>query len=284
MEKQLYCKSPMNYIGNKYKLLHNIIPLFPSHINTFYDVFAGGLDVSINIKAESIYCNDINNFLIDIYQEFQKMDINSLLTEIDGIINKYELSMTNKEGYLKLREEYNKTKNIIDLYVLVCYSFNYQFRFNSKHEYNNPFGKDRSSFNSKIRNNLITFHNKITNFNFLSLDFRDLNLLSLSSDDFVYLDPPYLITTGSYNDGKRGFKGWNSTDDLDLFNLLDSLNSKDIKFALSNVLEHKGIKNEPLIAWSLRYNIHNIEHSYKNSNYQRKNKESVTKEVLITNY
>lgn len=284
MEKQLYCKSPMNYIGNKYKLLHNIIPLFPSNIKTFYDVFAGGLDVSINVKAESIYCNDINNFLIDIYKEFQKMDINSLLNEIDDIINKYELSMTNKNGYLKLREEYNKTKNVIDLYVLVCYSFNYQFRFNSKHEYNNPFGKDRSSFNSKIRNNLITFHTKITNFNFSSLDFRGLNLLSLTSDDFVYLDPPYLITTGSYNDGKRGFKGWCETDDSDLFNLLDSLNSKDIKFALSNVLEHKGIKNEPLITWSLKYNLHNIEHSYKNSNYQRKNKESVTKEVLITNY
>lgn len=284
MEKQLYHKSPMNYIGNKYKLLNDILPLFPSNIHTFYDVFAGGLDVSVNVKAESVYCNDINNFLIEIYCEFQKRDIDSLLNEIDGIIKKYELSMTNQDGYLKLREEYNKTKNAIDLYVLVCYSFNYQFRFNSKHEYNNPFGKDRSSFNSRMRDNLITFHDRITNFNFLSLDFRDLDLLFLTSDDFVYLDPPYLITTGSYNDGKRGFKGWTGKDDLDLFNLLDSLDNNGIKFGLSNVLEHKGIKNEPLIAWALKYNIHNIEHSYKNSNYQRKNKESVTKEVLITNY
>lgn len=284
MEKQLYCKSPMNYIGNKYKLLNNIIPLFPSNIKTFYDVFAGGLDVSINVKAESVYCNDINNFLIDIYREFQRMDINSLLNEIDDVIKKYELSMTNQDGYLELREEYNKTRKSIDLYVLVCYSFNYQFRFNSKHEYNNPFGKDRSSFNSRMRNNLIIFHSKITNFNLSSLDFRDLDLLSLSLDDFVYLDPPYLITTGSYNDGKRGFKGWTNKDDLDLFSLLDSLDTKGIKFGFSNVLEHKGIKNEPLMSWSQKYNIHNIEYSYKNSNYQRKEKESITKEVLITNY
>lgn len=284
MEKQLYCKSPMNYIGNKYKLLNNIIPLFPSNIKTFYDVFAGGLDVSINVKAESVYCNDINNFLIDIYREFQRMDINSLLNEIDDVIKKYELSMTNQDGYLELREEYNKTRKSIDLYVLMCYSFNYQFRFNSKHEYNNPFGKDRSSFNSRMRNNLIIFHSKITNFNLSSLDFRDLDLLSLSLDDFVYLDPPYLITTGSYNDGKRGFKGWTNKDDLDLFSLLDSLDTKGIKFGFSNVLEHKGIKNEPLISWSQKYNIHNIEYSYKNSNYQRKEKESITKEVLITNY
>lgn len=284
MEKQLYCKSPMNYIGNKYKLLNNIIPLFPSNIKTFYDVFAGGLDVSINVKAKSVYCNDINNFLIDIYREFQRMDINSLLNEIDDVIKKYELSMTNQDGYLELREEYNKTRKSIDLYVLMCYSFNYQFRFNSKHEYNNPFGKDRSYFNSRMRNNLIIFHSKITNFNLSSLDFRDLDLLSLSLDDFVYLDPPYLITTGSYNDGKRGFKGWTNKDDLDLFSLLDSLDTKGIKFGFSNVLEHKGIKNEPLMSWSQKYNIHNIEYSYKNSNYQRKEKESITKEVLITNY
>lgn len=35
-------KSPLNYVGGKYKLLPQILPLFPAHINTFYDVFGGG--------------------------------------------------------------------------------------------------------------------------------------------------------------------------------------------------------------------------------------------------
>lgn len=283
---ELYNKSPMNYIGGKYKLLNKIIPLFPTEIKTFVDLFAGGLDVSINIGngTQKIICNDINYFLIEIYKKFQSMAIDDLLLSIDNIIESYDLSLTNKEGYLRLRQYYNSSKDILSLYVLICYSFNYQFRFNSKKEYNNAFGLNRSSFNSTIRENLIIFHRLIKDFDFISSDFRKVDLISLTEQDFVYVDPPYLISTASYNDGKRGFEGWYSKDDLDLFNLLDNLNDRNIKFAMSNVFENKGIKNEPLIDWSQKYNIHNIEYTYKNSNYQRKNKDKITKEVLITNY
>ena len=45
-------KSPLNYIGGKYRLLPQILPLFPKQINTFVDLFAGGLDVSINVDAD----------------------------------------------------------------------------------------------------------------------------------------------------------------------------------------------------------------------------------------
>lgn len=38
-----YIKSPLNYVGGKYKLLNDIIPMFPSEIGTFVDVFAGGV-------------------------------------------------------------------------------------------------------------------------------------------------------------------------------------------------------------------------------------------------
>lgn len=37
-----YVKSPLNYTGGKYKLLDDIIPLFPIKVDTFVDVFAGG--------------------------------------------------------------------------------------------------------------------------------------------------------------------------------------------------------------------------------------------------
>ena len=65
-------KSPMNYIGNKYRLLPQMMPLFPEKIDCFMDLFCGGLDVSINIDAEKKYANDINYYLIDIYKAFQE--------------------------------------------------------------------------------------------------------------------------------------------------------------------------------------------------------------------
>ena len=41
MNKNNYIKSPLNYVGGKYKLLNEIIPLFPNDINTFVDLFGG---------------------------------------------------------------------------------------------------------------------------------------------------------------------------------------------------------------------------------------------------
>ena len=44
-----FYKSPMNWPGNKFKLLNQLEPLFPTNINNFIDLFCGGLDVSCNV-------------------------------------------------------------------------------------------------------------------------------------------------------------------------------------------------------------------------------------------
>ncbi len=58
------------------------------------------------------------------------MNINELLDVIDGIIEEWDLSMDNEASYLAFRNHYNSLpvaqRNPIELYVLVCYSFNYQ--------------------------------------------------------------------------------------------------------------------------------------------------------------
>ena len=54
-----FVKSPLNYTGGKFKLLPKIIPLFPSKIDTFYDLFGGGFNVGINVVANKIVYNDI---------------------------------------------------------------------------------------------------------------------------------------------------------------------------------------------------------------------------------
>lgn len=283
-----FYKSPLNYVGGKYKMLPQIMKLFPRDINIMYDLFAGGCDVCANVNTKCVFANDINFFIVDIFRVFQRMAIDELLDEIDGIIQFWNLSMTNKDGYLSLRHHYNsfpiERRNPIELYVLVCYSFNYQFRFNSKHEFNNPFGKNRSSFNPQMRKNLIKFHDKITGINFSSFNFRDLKLDFLGEGDFLYADPPYRITTGTYNDGKRGFAGWSVNDDLLLFDLLDDLDARGVKFALSNVIEHKGMVNNELLHWGKKYYTHRINYNYNNSNYHTQNKKHTTREVLITNY
>lgn len=273
-------------MGGKYKILNNIIPVFPNEIKNFVDLFAGGLNVGINVNADNLYINDHISYLIDLYKFFKDEDINELITSIKKIILKYQLSLTNNEGYLALRKEYNVSKNILDLFVLTCFSFNHQIRFNNKHEFNTPFGKNRSSYNSSIENNLIDFVNMLhkKNIIFYNCDFTEFNFEMLGKGDVVYCDPPYLITTGSYNDGKRGFKDWTATEEKQLLELLDYLNNKDILFALSNVFYHKGESNKLLIEWSKKYNIQYIDKNYANCSYHFKDRNTKTVEVLITNF
>ena len=124
---------------------------------------------------------------------------------------------------------------------------------------------------------------KMNNIEFTSANFIDFDYSEVTTKDFVYFDPPYRSSVGSYNDGKRGFEGWTVNDDLNLFEIIDSLDKREIKFALSNVFYNNGLTNIELKEWSKKYNIHYLEASYINSNYQRK-KCDKTKEVLITNY
>lgn len=279
-------KAPFNYIGNKYRIINSIQAFFPEHIDTFVDLFCGGCDVSINTSANNVYANDINYHVIGILQEFQKYDVDYLLEYIDSTIEKWQLSKTNESEYKVFRDYYNKTRNPLDLYVLMCYSFNYQFRFNSSHDYNNPFGRNRSSFNEVMRNNLISFKQQIDDIHFSAFDFYDFNYDILKTGDFLYADPPYLLTCGSYNDGKRGFRGWTENDDRALLQLLTELSERGVNFALSNVIEHKGLTNDAIIEWvsDNGYNVHGINFNYNNCNYHTNNRENITKEVLITNY
>lgn len=280
-----YLKSPLNYTGGKYKLLSSILPLFPKDINTFVDLFCGGCNVAINAKANSIICNDIMSPVIDLYLCLKEYSISFIIQQIYKGINEYHLSLTNKEGFLKLRDDYNKEHKPLDLFLLICYSFNHMIRFNNKFEYNASFGKNRSQYNITIENNLIEFCKAIKNIDFLNYNAFDMDLSYLDGNDFVYCDPPYLISSASYRDGKRGFGDWTREEELKLYDLLDNLDKQGTRFALSNVLSHKDKNNDLLINWSKKYNINYLNKSlYNNSSYQLKNRESQTEEVLITNY
>lgn len=278
-----YIKSPMNYVGGKYKLLEQIMPLLPNEINKFIDLFCGGFNVGVNIKANKIIANDLCNEVIEVYKGIQKEGERKSLILVKDTIEKFKLSKTNEDGFKNIRQYYNnnhKEWNIF--YAMLVHSFNYQIRFNKKGEYNMPFGKNRSYFNKKLENNFIKFSKKINekNITFTNKSFEELKVNKLSENDFVYLDPPYLITCASYNEQN----GWNETKEKELLLLCDKLNENNIKFALSNVLEHKGKENKILKQWSNKYNINILNCDYNNCNYQNKNKNNKTIEVLITNY
>lgn len=141
-----------------------------------------------------------------------------------------------------------------------------------------PFGK--RNFNPSLKQKFKDFSNAIQkkDIEFTNKNFKDLNINKLGENDFVYLDPPYLVTEATYN------TGWNEETEKELLSLCDRLNEKGIKFAISNVLEHNGSKNEILINWSKNYNVNYLDYDYSNCNYHKKDNGHKSIEVLITNY
>ena len=112
-----YISSPMNYIGGKYKLLPQLFPLFPEDVGTFVDLFCGGANVGVNATASKIIFNDNLTYLMDLYNAFQQNPLDVTVSYVENRIADFNLSLTNQEGYLKLRAEYNTHRNPLDLFA-----------------------------------------------------------------------------------------------------------------------------------------------------------------------
>lgn len=94
-----YAKSPLNYVGGKYKLLDQLTKRFPTEVNTFVDFFCGGGNVGVNVKAKKIIAVDKEECLIDVLNLFKKYTYTQITEKLDSIIKEYNLSNTYLYGY-----------------------------------------------------------------------------------------------------------------------------------------------------------------------------------------
>lgn len=249
-EVSYYC--PLNYMGGKTNVIEYIKPHLVGK-PLLIDIMGGGFNVGINgHNFEKIIYNDLNHIVKDLICMFKYEDTKNILDKIEKLITKYKLEKHNKENYLKFRDDYNSKYRFqkdytIYLYTLLLYGFQQQLRFNSKYEFNNPIGE--SGYNESIKEKIISFSRRIKEINteFYSLSYEKLN--DLIENAVVYFDPPYLITLGSYNDGKRGFKGWNEYEETKMIDFLNTLINKKCKIIISNILDYKGQENKLLKKW-----------------------------------
>ena len=301
-----FIASPLNYQGGKARILDQLLPYFPTDIDIFVDLFCGGCNVGMNVEAEKVVYNDSSKQLIGLLKAFRRMRPDTIIGGINKLIEEFGFSQTryhnfayygggtnlgvskyNREKYLSLRERFNNYPKIdnqyyILLYTLILFGFNNQMRFNDKGHFNLPVGK--RDFNLVIESKLVRFLETLRSQNneLRQGDFRTFDFQMLTDKSVVYCDPPYLITTATYNEKA----GWTDKDEIDLLKLLDSLNERNIKFALSNVLTHEGKENTLLERWLEQndYNVHHLFMDYHYSNYQKKSKKADSEEVLITNF
>ena len=295
-------RSPFFYVGDKYKLMPQLKKLMPSKINSYIEPFVGGGSSFINSSGKRYVVNDIDSNVINLHIEISKYankpDV--LFDKLFALIDRYGLSCSyrnitvpdelkkqyvktyyshyNKEAYNQMRDDYNKGQSdMLVLYLLLIYGFNHMIRYNSSGYFNLPVG------NVDFNKNVYTALNEYLSFiNTHQVEFSNksyqefLEDINFSKDSYVFLDPPYLISSSEYN------KHWNETEEIKLCSFLDKMNSDGIRFGITNLIEHKGKVNSTFLEWSKKYHAFNI-----NSNYISFNDNTIkenSKEVFVTNY
>lgn len=302
-------QSPLNYTGGKFRLLPQILPLFPKNVRTLVDLFCGGGNVGINAPASRVIYNDANHNVAGLLRLFREWPEDEIVERAHSIIRSYGLSLSkdhgyghygcesssglgnyNRKGFQALKDAYNSAKNTgadaaaqsLMLFVLIAHAFNNQIRFNSSGSYNLPVGK--RDFNRKMEWKLRRFIRALQaqSCEITGDDFRNFNMDRLGARDLVYADPPYLITRAPYNENG----GWDENAENDLLDLLDALSERNVNFALSNALKSKGLENRTLKMWlrARKYRTHHLKSDYSNSSYHRLERRALTDEVLVTNY
>lgn len=295
-------RSPFFYVGDKYKLIPQLTKFFPNNFSTLIEPFCGGGSVFLNIKTNKYIENDNNKWMIKLHKFLilQSSKRKNFFNRIHSLIAEYGFSASyyginvpdelkkkhtkthyavyNKKAYTKLKNDFNKDKtDFYRLYLLLIYGFNHMLRFNNAGDFNLPVGN--VDFNKNVYNSLNDYFDfaETNKPIFTTYDFRTFfRKTCFTEDSFLYVDPPYLISSSEYN------KNWTEKEEKDLLSLLDEMNERKIKFALSNVYTHKGKTNEILVEWAKKYNVH-----FLNSNYISYFDNSIKKdtiEVLITNY
>ena len=212
----------IKWSGSKRTQAVDLVKLFPK-FKTYYEPFVGGGSILYPLKDNlgSAVCGDICKPLIELWISIQKNP--------SKLIDSYKTDWETlqKEGYrvyYKIRDRFNKDRSPEDLFFLSRTCVNGLIRFNKKGEFNNSFHYTRKGINPKMAEKIILEWSKlIQNVKFLNADYRE-STKTATSEDFIYLDPPYFNTRGRYS----------SVINFEEFvSFLEDLNRRNIKFVLS---------------------------------------------------
>lgn len=271
-------KSPLNYAGSKDKIIDRITQNLPEHFSDFVDAMAGAFNVGANVVGTGrVFYNEKDPVIFEIERQLLTSSKKMIINRIRKIVDQYALSKGDKQAFNALRFDYNSEKkpDPLKLFVLTLYSFQHMNRFNAHGKYNVPVGN--SGLTDGVLDRIEHYHSKMPLGALTCGSFENISVCQYDEDTLFYFDPPYIVTSAAYNDGKRNHAEWSEKDELKLLNFLEMIDNSNRKFLLSNVVEHKGQRNELLIDWvtSHHYNIVGIGTSGRR--YPRK-------EVLIRNY
>lgn len=218
------------------------MPYIPQYEGRYFEPFFGGGAMYFHIEPERAVINDINTKLMDFYRAVQQnyQHLSKELAMIEEIYSNnradYEALKQqhpdervvdkNEALYYNMRDMYNglkepKYSDAALYYFINKTSYSGMIRYNTKGEYNVPYGRYKHLNTSLLSEH---HHYLLLNTDIYNSDYKNIFDLT-ENNDFVFLDPPYDCIFSDY--GNEEYRdGFSEENHRKLANDFQNLNCK----------------------------------------------------------
>jgi DNA adenine methylase len=184
---------PLKWAGGKRWLVPRLQPIWAAHAHRLLaEPFVGGMAVALGLQATTALLNDTNPHLINFYRWLQRGFVISIEMENDRHLYYQHRQRFNA---LTRRGDAHTAEAAALFYYLNRTGFNGLCRFNSKGEFNVPFGRYKTI---RYTTDFSPYVEALRGWQFRSDDF---SALSIRDDAFIYADPPYDVEFTAYSPG-----------------------------------------------------------------------------------
>lgn len=252
---------PLKTQGIKTKLVPfilNSIKWNEGKTGKWIEPFLGSGVVLFNYQPQRALIADNNVHIINLFKEIQNGTLNTSNLRKFLISEGQKLEEKGQSFYYDVRRRFNANPNSFDFIFLNRACFNGVMRFNQKGGFNVPFCKKderfRQAYITKICNQVewVSEVMKGKDWEFVAKDWKE-TLSEAKSEDFVYLDPPYIGRHTDY---------YNKWDDYDATNLAETVKKLPCGFAYSMWKKNDYRENEHIQEHFSNYPCLTYDHFY----------------------
>lgn len=219
----------LKWAGGKYALLDRINEVLPEG-KRLIEPFAGAGAVFLNTKFPRYLLGEANTDLVALYntlaEEGQKF--------IDYCQSFFVDKNDSKPRYLKLRSDFNQSKNARERAALFVYlnrhGFNGLCRYNSQGGFNVPYGESRRYFPAE---EMQYFAAKACHADFQHADFIQ-TMQQAKCGDVIYCDPPYVPLSATASFTHYQGQAFDKQAQIALANCAENCQQKGIPVVISN--------------------------------------------------
>ena len=186
-------RPPLKWAGGKRWQVPVLRAIWERHSRRrLIEPFCGGLSVALGLQPDRAVLNDANVHLINFYRWLKiGLGVSVEMKKDEALFYRHRQRFN-----ALIRAGRSDSREAAELfYYMNRTAYNGLCRFNSRGEFNAPFGQYKTI---NYATDFYEYRDAFTGWDFLSGDFADI---PIERGDFIYADPPYDVEFTAYSQG-----------------------------------------------------------------------------------